>query len=331
MSKKTILLVDDEQSICISISWALEQNGFAVTTAGNGEEAIAHLQTGPFDLVITDMIMDKVDGFAVLQQAKRLYPEIEVIMLTGYGNVGSAVRALKMGAADFLQKPCDIDDLLNKTTRSLERQDLIAKLRKQNEQLTGEIAARKIAEYKLEQSHANLERQVAERTAELSRTVEEMKGLVDRLLVQEKELQQKNQELQDMNAALNVMLKRRDQEHSEIRNEIAKKAIKTVLPLLKKAQTKATGTGPEFLRTAQANLLDIFAQHPSGGALAIAGLAPRELQIVHYIRQNKSSKEIAELLDLSLRTVESYRENIRKKLNLTRQKKNLKKILLSLP
>ncbi len=331
MSKKTILLVDDEQSICISISWALEQNGFAVTTAGNGEEAIKHLQTGPFDLVITDMIMDKVDGFGVLQQAKRLYPETEVIMLTGYGNVGSAVRALKMGAADYLQKPCDIEDLLNKTRHSLERQDLIAKLRRQNEQLTAEIAARKIAEHKLEQSHANLERQVAERTAELSRTVEEMKGLVDRLLVQEKELQKKNQELQDMNAALSVMLKRRDFEHSSIRKEIAQKSVKTVLPLLKKAQSKASGTAADYLKTAQANLLDIFAQHPFDGPLSNAGLAPRELQIVHYIRQNKTSKEIAELLNLSLRTVESYRENIRKKLKITNQKKNLKKILLSLP
>ncbi len=331
MDKKTILLVDDEASILASISWALGKNDFAVTTAGNGEEAVEYLKSGPYDLVITDMLMDKVDGFGVLKMAKRLYPDIEVIMLTGYGNVASAVRALKMGADDYLQKPCDIDDLLNKARRSFERQDLIARLRLQNEQLSREIAARKAAEKQLAESHANLELLVTERTVELNRTVDEMKSIVDQLQTKEKALQQKNLELEEMNTTLNVMLKRRDVEHNGIRNDLAEKTVKMIMPLLKKAQAKTNDAAAGYIRTAQANLLDIFIQHPYDGPLSSAGLAPRELQIVHYIRQNKTSKEIAELLGISLRTVESYRENIRKKLNLTSKKKNLKRILLSLP
>ncbi len=331
MDKKSILLADDEDSILTSIGWALEKNNFTVTTASDGREAVNHLLADRFDLLITDLLMPEIDGIGVLKQAKRLDPDIGVIVLTGYGDVESAVNALKSGADDYLQKPCDIDELIRRARRSFERQDLIARLRQQNEQLSREITARKTAEQRLEESHANLERLVDERTAKLNQTVDEMKFLVEQLQTQEKALQQKNIELEDMNTALNVMLKRRDAEHTAIRKELAEKTVKMILPLLKKAQARTTGTTAEYMKTAEANLLDMFVQHPYDGPLSSAGLAPRELQIVHYIRQNKTSKEIADLLGISLRTVESYRENIRKKLHLTKQKKNLKRFLLSLP
>ena len=182
----------------------------------------------------------------------------------------------------------------------------------------------------LEEARANLERQVAERTAELTQTVDELQTVLQTLLIREKELQEKNRELHDMNTTLNIMLKRRDQEHSEIKKEIAAKTMETVLPLLKKAQTRATGSTKDYMETAQANLLDVFWKHPHDSVLTDAKLAPRELQIVNYIRQNKTSKEIADLLSLSVRTIESYRENIRKKLGIQNQEKNLKKFLTSL-
>ena len=182
----------------------------------------------------------------------------------------------------------------------------------------------------LQEARANLERQVAERTAELSQTVDELKNALETLMERERELQEKNRELLDMNTTLNIMLKRRDQEHSEIRKEIAAKTVETVLPLLKKAQSRATGSTKGYMETAQANLLNVFSKHPHDSVLTNAKLAPRELQIVNYIRQNKTSKEIADLLGLSVRTIESYREKLRKKLGITNQKKNLKKLLTSL-
>jgi DNA-binding NarL/FixJ family response regulator len=330
MSNKSILLVDDEEAVLASVGWALEKNNFTVTTASDGQIAIDKLQTKQYDLVITDLLMPRVDGIGVLKLAKSLYPEIGVIVLTGYGEVGSAVRTLKLGADDYLQKPCDIHDLLNKARHSFEKQDLIARLRIRNTHLKREIAARKAVEIKLEESRANLEQQVAERTAELTKTVDELKNVLETLLAKENELQEKNRELQDMNTALNIMLKRRDQEHSEIRKEIASKTVETVLPLLKKAQTQASGSTKDYMETAQANLLDAFSKHPQDSVLTNAKLAPRELQIVHYIRQNKTSKEIAGLLNLSVRTIESYRENIRKKIRITNQKKNLRKFLTSI-
>ena len=331
MSHKSILLVDDEEAILTAIGWSLEQNNFQVTTAASGGEALNLLRARPYDLVVTDLVMARVDGVAVLKLAKALYPEIGAIILTGYGGVSSAVQTLQLGADDYLQKPCDIDDLLSKARRSFEKQDLIARLRNQNERLKKEMAARKDIEQQLQQSHANLEQQVAERTAELSHTVEELTAALAALQEKEKQLQEKNRDLHDINTTLTTLMKRREQEHDDIRKEIAEKTTEMVVPLLKKAQKKATGLTSEYVKTAQANLLDVLARQAPDIALANARLAPRELQIVHYIRQDKTSKEIADLLDLSVRTVESYRENIREKLRIKNQKKNLRKFLTSLP
>ena len=330
MKMRSILLVDDEEAILTSIGWALEQNHFRVTTASDGQQAIDRLRAGRYDLVITDLLMPVVDGLGVLKQAKRLHPDIGVIILTGHGDIGSAVQSLQLGADDYLLKPCDMDDLLSKARRSFEKQDLVARLRVQNERLKSEIAARKVVEKKLQQSQAGLERQVSERTADLTRTVDELKTAMQALLVKENELQEKNRELLDINTTLNTMLKRRDKEHREIRTEIAAKTAETVLPLLKKAQAQASGSTKDYMETAQANLLDVFSKHPHDSVLTYAKLAPRELQIVHYIRQNKGSKEMADLMGLSIRTIESYRENIRKKLGMKNQKKSLKKFLTSL-
>lgn len=330
MSNKSILLVDDEESILSSIGWILEKNNFSLTKAGSGQEAIDKLQATQYDLVITDLIMAEIDGIAVLKYAKNLYPDIGVIILTGQGDIATAVEAIKMGADDFLEKPCDYNNLTHKAKRSFERQDMLIQLRSQNEQLKNEVARRKIVEEKLQELHLDLESQVEQRTTALTEAVEELQNVLTTLRRRENELETKNQELHDTNTTLNTLLKRREREHNGIRQEIAEKAVEMVLPLLKKAHKQASGPAKKYIATAQANLLDAFSRHSHGSQLANAKLAPRELQIVHYIRQNKTTKEISEILDLKVSTVESYRENIREKLRIKNQKINLKKFLTSI-
>ncbi|MDR3629139.1 MAG: response regulator [Desulfocapsaceae bacterium] len=84
MCKKYILLVDEKESILVSISWALEKNNFIATAAADGQKAIEELRAREYGLVITDLFMPRVDGIGVLTQAKRLYPNIGVIILTRY-------------------------------------------------------------------------------------------------------------------------------------------------------------------------------------------------------------------------------------------------------
>lgn len=330
MSKKSILLVDDEEPILKTIGWELENNGFTVVTALNGQEAIDKLNSQQFELVITDLRMAPIDGIGVLKHAKMRFAEIGVIILTGYGEIGTAVEAIQMGADDYLQKPCDIEVLLKKAGNSFEKQDLLAKLRKQNAQLQEEITARKTVERKLQKSRANLNQMVEKRTAELAAIVEEMKIVVTTLQVKEREIEKKNCELQDINTTLNILLKRREQEQSDLKKELITNTQELVIPLLAKAETKVKGSTRDYINTAKIQLQEIFSEQSSHAPLMQARLSPRELQVVNMIKQDKTSKEIADLLGLSVRTVTTYRDNIRKKLRIKNQKKNLKKLLTSL-
>ncbi len=106
-----ILLVDDEEINVQNVSHFLKKQGFLVTTATCGKEAVTLLSQAHFDLVITDLKMGDVDGVQVMKTAKELHPKIEVIIVTGYATVNSAVDAMSQGAFYYLPKPIKLDKL----------------------------------------------------------------------------------------------------------------------------------------------------------------------------------------------------------------------------
>ncbi len=128
MKGKSLLVVDDERIILDSLSRELASAGLQVTTAANGEEAVARIRTDCFDLVTTDLSMPGLDGFQVLKAAKERGLQIMVIILTGHGDMESAVDALRLGADDFLQKPCDTDELLYRISNCFVKQELLKKI-----------------------------------------------------------------------------------------------------------------------------------------------------------------------------------------------------------
>jgi len=130
MKRKSILLVDDEQVILNSLSRELASadHNLDVSVATSGEEAIAKINDGCFDLVLTDLMMPGVDGFQVLKACKQKDAQTIVIILTGYADLNSAVDALRLYADDFLQKPYDTDELLYRMANCFVKQDLQRKL-----------------------------------------------------------------------------------------------------------------------------------------------------------------------------------------------------------
>jgi CheY-like chemotaxis protein len=128
MKRKSLLVVDDEPIILNSLARELAIADLEVTTAASGEEAVARIDTGLFDLVMTDLLMQGLDGFQVLQAAKRKSRQTIVIILTGNGDMESAVDALRLGADDFLQKPCDTDELLYRISNGFVKQELLRKI-----------------------------------------------------------------------------------------------------------------------------------------------------------------------------------------------------------
>ena len=104
-----ILVVDDEVIIQALLTEVLEEEGYQVTTADNGEQAIRLLKRGRFDLIIADIIMPRANGIEVLLAAKRLDSDYPVIMITGYPSVNTAVRLVNLGATDYITKPFNVD------------------------------------------------------------------------------------------------------------------------------------------------------------------------------------------------------------------------------
>lgn len=129
MSKGRILLVDDEELILKTLSRDLVSEGFEVTTRAFGAEAVKLLATSRFDVLVTDLVMEAMNGIAVLAEARRLDSELSVIILTGHGDMESAIEALRLGADDYLIKPCDFEELLIRIGRCQERREMRRKIR----------------------------------------------------------------------------------------------------------------------------------------------------------------------------------------------------------
>jgi DNA-binding NtrC family response regulator len=118
---RSVLIVDDESNMRWVLGRALEQAGYTVHGAGNGDEAAGLIFREPVDLVLLDLKLRGEDGLAVLRRLRERHPELVVIILTAYGTVPTAVEAMQLGAADFLRKPFDVEEVIIKVTRSLER------------------------------------------------------------------------------------------------------------------------------------------------------------------------------------------------------------------
>ena len=118
-----VLLVDDEEEFVEALAQRLEIREFDVTTATSGAEALDRIAEKEIDLVILDVQMPEVDGLEVLQKIKQRKPLIEVIMLTGHATVQTAIDGMKLGAFDFLMKPTETEDLVEKINRAFRRKE----------------------------------------------------------------------------------------------------------------------------------------------------------------------------------------------------------------
>jgi len=120
-AQQNILIVDDEEIARTNMEHVLKKDGYSCRSANNGLEALAVLAAEDIDLVITDLKMEHMDGIELLQQINRVSPEIPVIMVTGFATVSSAVEALKKGAANYLGKPVNLDELRKIVKEVLEK------------------------------------------------------------------------------------------------------------------------------------------------------------------------------------------------------------------
>jgi DNA-binding NtrC family response regulator len=135
MEKKKVLVIDDEQVVLDSVRKILTSENYTVNISLSGSEGLEKAIHGQYDIVLTDILMPDIGGMRVLSQIKRSKPSLPVIIITGYATVRSAVQTLKLGAADYLEKPFNPGELLKAVasalgmaaTQALEEQALIHK------------------------------------------------------------------------------------------------------------------------------------------------------------------------------------------------------------
>ena len=131
-----VLVVDDEKEIRVFLNKALSRfGGFHVELAESGEEALRKLEKEPFDLVLTDLKMPKMDGLQLIAGIAKSKPETLTIMMTGHGSIDSALEAMKLGASDYITKPLNLDETILRLRKVLEEKQRFVKLKDFADQL----------------------------------------------------------------------------------------------------------------------------------------------------------------------------------------------------
>lgn len=112
-STQTLLIVDDDRPFLQRLGRAMESRGFEVEMAESVSEGLSSIRKNPPDYAVVDMRLEDGNGLDLIAVLKEIHPETRAVVLTGYGNIATAVTAVKMGAADYLAKPADADDVYN--------------------------------------------------------------------------------------------------------------------------------------------------------------------------------------------------------------------------
>lgn len=130
-----VLIIDDEKNIRISLSSILDDEGYDVLTAESGEEGLKILADQPVDLILLDVKLPGIDGIQVLEKVLDSYPDMDVIMISGHSDISIAVKAVKMGAYDFMEKPLSLPKIVVAARNIAEKQKLYHRFQQEKEDL----------------------------------------------------------------------------------------------------------------------------------------------------------------------------------------------------
>ncbi|HTO88160.1 MAG TPA: response regulator, partial [Thermoanaerobaculia bacterium] len=128
MKKRRVLVIDDEKGVRETLSEILTDEGYQVTSVASGEEGLRRLTEENFDLAFLDVWLRDRDGLSILESAKERLREVPVVMISGHASVETAVRAVRLGAEDFLEKPLSLDRVLLTAQKAIERRSLLAEI-----------------------------------------------------------------------------------------------------------------------------------------------------------------------------------------------------------
>jgi DNA-binding response OmpR family regulator/DNA-binding CsgD family transcriptional regulator len=291
-----ILVVEDNPDLLRFMDKALTLLGITHSLAQDGREAIEKLKSENFPLVLTDMNMPHINGMQLIAHIKEYYSGTDVVAMTGYSEEYGLVEVIRAGAIDYMTKPFTLDELSAKIKRVTRERALFQFLQQ-------EIAIRRHSEIDLSQQKDTLLHQV----------------------------QQQKEELIGTNAALRIILRQRDMEKNKLASTFTSRFFKEIKPYLEKLKhTPLQEVQRHYLDALTMNLENIFIPASESKTFHHKPFTETEIRIVNLVKQKKSTREIAQILQVSMGTIRTHRENIRKKLQITNTKKSLYKTILSI-
>ncbi len=295
MSK--LLIVEDEAIVGLQLEETLESMGFEVVgRAMSGKEAVSMARKFKPDLILMDIVMP--GGMNGIQAAKKIQAKsnIPIIFITAHADEKWLDQAKEVNPLGYILKPFHDQQVKAMVQIALKRIELEEKLKKSEEALRTE--------------RDRLEEIVQERT---------------------EELKIKSMNLEDTNAALKTILKKREEDKNELEEKVLMNIKRMVLPYVEKLNnTKLTDTQKTYVEIIEMSLKEIMSPLAHTLSTKYVNLTPKEVQIANLIKQGKSTKEIAEIFDLSKRTIDAHRNHIRRKLGLKKRGGNLRTHLLTL-
>lgn len=296
-TKQKIMVVEDEIVVAMDIKNSLASWGYEVTgPVPSGEDAVEVARAGNPDLILMDIhLKGEIDG---IDTAIKIHSELDipVIFLTAHTDDQLVDRSKASAPYGYLVKPFEDRELQIAIELALYKHGMEQKLQKAREAL--------------EEANRELEKRVRQRTAEL-----ELKKI----------------SLEEVNTALQVLLKKREEDKKKLQKQVMSNIQELVDPYLGKLRdTTLDARQHAFVDILESNLADIVSPFSRNLATREFNLTPAELQVANLVKQGRTTKDIAKLLNLSSRTVESHRRNIRIKLDLKNKKTNLRTYLMSI-
>jgi response regulator RpfG family c-di-GMP phosphodiesterase/DNA-binding CsgD family transcriptional regulator len=302
----SILIVDDRPENLFSLETILKQSHLNIVKAASGQEALRQVLKHDIALILLDVQMPEMDGFetAALIRCNENTQYIPIIFLTAINKEDRHIfKGYDSGAVDYIFKPLDPGILKSKVNVFLEIYNQKKLIEDQNKTL--------------KYYQKNLEDLVEKRTSELKKS--------------EKQLKQKTTNLKEMNTALKILFQQKEDNIDELQEQFLSNIKQLVLPYVEKIKkTHLKDEQSALIELIEGNLKNIISPFIKRISSQYLGLSPKELQVSSLIKDGKTHKEIAEILNVSENTILFHRSNIRKKLNLKNRKINLRSYLLSM-
>jgi len=292
-----LLIVEDEAITGLQLEETLESMGFEVVgRAMSGKEAVSLAKKHKPDLILMDIVMP--GGMNGIQATKKIQAksDIPVIFITAHEDEKWLEQAKSLQTLGYILKPFNDYQVKATVEIALTRIELERRLKE--------------SESALKTERNRLEEMIQERTEELSI---------------------KTMNLEDTNAALKTILKKREEDKNELEEKVLLNVKRMILPYLEKLKTTTLDSSQQtYVDIIDMSLKEIISPFAHTLSTKYVNLTPKEVQIANLIKQGKSTKEIAEIFELSKRTIDAHRNHIRRKLGLKKRGGNLRTHLLTL-